>query len=37
MNREELKQIVEDLDKVISKENARVSMQKYGGDLDERL
>ena len=35
MNREKLKQIVEDLDKVISKENARVSMQKYGGDLDE--
>lgn len=35
MNREELKQIVEDLDKDISKENARVSMQKYGGDLDE--
>jgi hypothetical protein len=35
MNREELKQIVADLDKVISKENARVSMQRYGGDLDE--
>ena len=37
MNREELKQVVEDLDKVISKENARVSMQKYGGDSMRRL
>ena|SRR5687767_1669223 len=35
MNLDEIKQMVEVLDRSISKENAKVSLQKYGGDLDE--
>jgi len=35
MNQDDIKQIVDELDRTISKENARVSLQKYGGDLDE--
>jgi hypothetical protein len=35
MEPDKIKQIVEELDRSISKENARVSLQKYGGDLDE--
>ncbi len=35
MDMDEIKRIVSDLDKAISKENAKVSLQKYGGDLTE--
>ena len=35
MELDEVKRIVSELDKSISKENAKVSIQKYGGDLDE--
>jgi len=35
MNLNEIQQIVDELDRGILKENARVSLQKYGGDLDE--
>lgn len=35
MNQDEIKQIVDELDRNIPKENAKVSLQKYGGDLDE--
>lgn len=35
MNQDEIKQMVEELDRGISKENAKVSLQKYGDDLDE--
>ena len=31
----EIKRVVEELDKSILKDNAQVSLQKYGGDLDE--
>jgi hypothetical protein len=35
MNLNEIKRIVDELDRGISKENAKVSIQKYGDDLDE--
>jgi len=35
MNLDQIKRIVDELDRGISKENAKVSIQKYGGDLDE--
>ena len=35
MELDKIKQIVYELDENISKENAKVSLQKYGGDLDE--
>jgi hypothetical protein len=35
MELDEIERIVDELDKSISKENAKVSLQKYGGDLDE--
>ena len=35
MNLDEIKRVVDELDKAIPKENAKVTIQKYGGDLDE--
>ena len=35
MQTDELSSIVNRLDQDISRENARVTIQKYGGDLDE--
>jgi len=35
MKLDELKRAVDELDKSIPKGNAKVSLQKYGGDLDE--
>jgi hypothetical protein len=35
MRLDELKRAVDELDKSIPKDNARVSLQRYGGDLDE--
>ena len=35
MKLDDIKQLVDGLDRSISKENAKVSLQKYGGDLDE--
>jgi len=35
MDLHEIKRVVDELDKSIGKDNAKVSLQKYGGDLDE--
>ena len=35
MEPDEIRRVVDELDKCIPKENAKVSLQKYGGDLDE--
>ncbi len=35
MNRDELREIIERLDAGVPRENARVSIQKYGDELDE--
>ena len=35
MEMDEIKRIVSELDEIISRENAKVSLQKYGGELDE--
>jgi hypothetical protein len=35
MKLDEIKQVVDELDKNIPKDKAKVSFQKYGGDLDE--
>ena len=35
MKLDEIQRIVDELDRGILKENARVSLQRYGGDLDE--
>jgi hypothetical protein len=35
MRLDEIKQIVDELDRIIPKDNAKVSLQKYGGDLNE--
>lgn len=35
MNRDEIMRIADELDASVPKENARVSLQSYGGDLEE--
>ena len=35
MNPEEIKRIIDELDRGLSKENAKVSIQMYGSDLEE--